>query len=1107
MAGINRRDFFKMIGVTSAASVAGCDARVPTENVLPYVVQPRDITPGVVTYYATACGGCAAGCGTVARVREGRVILVEGNTEDPVTRGGICAAGTAAVQDTYDPDRLQGPTDGGKSTSWDAVTEKVGAAVKGAGRGGVAWLGRYRTGSLGRLIGDFVEASKGTAVHWEPLGYAAIAGATEAAFGVAGVPRYAYDDAHTIVSFGAEFLHTWLAPVAHAKSWARARDPENGGVIAQFFAIEPRVSNTSARADTWWGVAPGTEAEVARGLAKLVAGKKGNAQVAGKYLASADPKAAASAAGIEFSKLEALADKLAAGPSVIFPGGASTVGAGDLAVATLVLNAVCENFGKTVLLGARHDLGPVHAYADVEKLLADCTAGKIKVLFLDGLDPVFSLPEDAGVAKALTAVPTLVIFGNSVPEGAPGSAILLPPGSAAETWGDTGSVLGRHGLQQPAMLPLYDTRSVGDSLLAIAVAAGLEDPVREEASEDEEEDGKPGKGKRGKRGKGPKAGVEPEAGAEGDEDEEEEIAPPKLGGSDAVASFKAVDFQRYIAGRWYSELFTGDRPSRDDFTGWWRDCLQRGGFYPGVSAEPDVSLRASKLEAPAAPAKAAGDYALTLFPHSLLHDGRHANKAWMQEIPHPMSGFTWGTWAEISPGTAEKLGVTGKDTVRVSNDQGTFELGVRISKGMRDDAVGVVLGNGHEAGNRYSKGWGVNPVRLLKAAKDARSGDMVWSSAGVSLSRGQSENPLECLKGSEGMDDRPVALDSYYEDVLKTKGGNRSDLAAIHRMPEDQRLVDIGVHDMFPEPEHPKYRFALHFNLDNCTGCGACETACMAENNIPAVGPRQHQKHRYMNWIRLSRFWEGEGENPDVRFIPVMCQHCSHAPCEGVCPVLATYHNIDGLNAMVYNRCVGTRYCANNCPYAARRFNYHTFRWPETYTLMLNPAVSTREMGVMEKCTFCIQRIRDAKGEYRGTAETAPDSALRRLTACAAACPSDAITFGNRKDAEAEVAKLNEHPRTYTLFGELNTKPGVQYMTKINFHRTDSGHHGGGGHGDDHGDSHGDSHGDAGAHGAAEDHGAGAGEHGKAKGKAGGEGKAKGKAGGKSKADAHGDHH
>jgi molybdopterin-containing oxidoreductase family iron-sulfur binding subunit len=298
--------------------------------------------------------------------------------------------------------------------------------------------------------------------------------------------------------------------------------------------------------------------------------------------------------------------------------------------------------------------------------------------------------------------------------------------------------------------------------------------------------------------------------------------------------------------------------------------------------------------------------------------------------------------------------------------------------------------------------------------------------------------------------------------------------------------------DMYPEPEHPTYRFAMAIDLNRCNGCGACEAACYAENNIAVVGPEQVRMARRMGWIRMSRYWEGSKEHPetpDVRFQPVMCQQCSHAPCEGVCPVLATYHNLDGLNAMIYNRCVGTRYCGNNCPYSARKFNYHTYRWPDSFNLMLNPEVSPREMGVMEKCTFCIQRIRSFKDSKKdrfgfigsqesgtifkkankiekvldelkradkphGDSEVAKamnmkplvlrqlkdqigDQAkyekmtLPKLTACAQACPTEAITFGNKNNPNSTVAKLFKHERSYRMLNELNTKPGVTYLAKI----------------------------------------------------------------------------
>jgi len=329
-------------------------------------------------------------------------------------------------------------------------------------------------------------------------------------------------------------------------------------------------------------------------------------------------------------------------------------------------------------------------------------------------------------------------------------------------------------------------------------------------------------------------------------------------------------------------------------------------------------------------------------------------------------------------------------------------------------------------------------------------------------------------------DGRPIANLVTVKEAVEHTTGAAGSIVHLHEIPVDPRLKAQGLNDMFPEPQHPTYRFALAFDTNSCNGCMACVVACNLENNIPFIGPEQFNRGRTMTWIRMDRFWEGAGEHPDVRHLPALCQHCAHAPCEGVCPVLATYHNLDGLNAMIYNRCVGTRYCANNCPYTSRRFNYHTFAWPESMHLMLNPDVSVREMGVMEKCTMCIQRTRSVKDAWRDVAfenredgkpvsvTGVPDKALVALTACASACPTGAITFGNAKDAESTVSKQFASPRAYTLLGELNTKPGVRYMAKVRHdYVASSGHHGaaaahGGG---------AEKHGGSGEHGGAEKHG------------------------------------
>jgi len=1019
MAKMNRRDFFKVVGTSSAAGLAACDAKVPAEQIYPYVVTPEQIVPGQPTFFSTTCGGCSEQCSVVARHREGRVVYVGRNPDSELSYG-VCAAGIASVQDTYDPDRTTAPT-----KPWADLYGEIGAKLS---AGGVAWLGRYRTGSLSKLIGDFSTATSATRLHWEPMGYESLVAATELAFGTRTAPRYVLDGTHTIVSFGADFLHTWLAGGDHNRGWKAARDPSSGH-IAQFFAIEPRISSTSAKADTWWASRPGTESGVARALAKLVADKK-SSQVGQDYLAGVNPQAEADKAGIPLAKLDALADKLAAGPSVVFPGGVTTAGtdATDLAVATLVLNAVCGNVGDTdahsVRLSGSRNLGDVATGGQVRSLLSDCAAGKVKTLFIDGLDLDFNLPADAGVSDALSKVETLVVLGASLPQGMPENAILLPTSSDLESWGDAEPVHGVHHLQQPAMAVRNDTQSVGDIVLSIAKAASLATPALS-------------------------AGTNPD----GTPIEGDDIiaASTMLGTKKAIATFEAPDFHHYVAGRWFADIYTGQA----GFSRWWNKSLQKGGT--ATNAESVGSKLASDLPAPTPAALVDSGKALLIYPHPTIFDGRNANKAWLQEVPEPLSGYTWGTWIEVSPNTASELGVTNEDHLSVTVGNNSVSGQVFVSPGMRDDAVAVVAGNGHTEGGRYSKDRGSNPLHLLSAeTQDAHTGAFSYLGGSATLARVEGDGMMRSLTGGGDMDGRPVALASHVDKVLHAdENAEPGSLAPTLVIPKDPR-IDPDNYSMYPEPEHPNFRFAMSIDLDTCTGCSACEVACASENNVPIVGPLQQKRGRYMGWIRTDRFWEGEGEHPDVRIMPVMCQQCSHAPCEGVCPVLATYHNLDGLNAMIYNRCVGTRYCANNCPYSARRFNFHTFRWPDAYSLMLNPEVSTREMGVMEKCTFCVQRIRATKYEHRANGTTPTDSELSRLTACADACQADAITFGNLKDETSEVYAKFQDPRAYTLFGELNTKPGIRYLTKVQFHATDDGHHGGG-HGDDsHGD---DSHG------------------------------------------------
>ncbi len=1021
MSKLNRRDFMKVAGVTAAAGAVACDPRVPMENVLPYVAQPDQIVPGTPTFFSTLCNECPTGCGVIARNREGRIVKLDGNPDHPANQGSLCSRGTQGILATYSPDRFAGPMVDGAASDWDKATAAAVAAVKGARSSGkqVAWLGQSRTGATGALVKSFMAALGARPLFWEPTsGVDSLRGATKRLFGLDTVPSFELAGAHTILSFGAEVLSTW-GGIDLRKGWADSRDPAKGGFVSRTICIEPRAGNTSAMADHHFACTPGSESAVAFAISGLIKAKKD-----GRAAKAQD------VGGIPAAKIDQIVAWMTEAPSVALPGGVHTsANPGQLADAVLAINLLAGNIGKTVTFGQTPNVADFCTHKDVQALIADCKAGKVGVLFLDGADPVYQLPAELGAEAALAGV-QIIAFSNEPSDSLNAKAIVLPPGTTLESWGDAEATTGWHTLQQATMNPLKDTRQMGDVLLAVAKSAGIVPAPVPVAAETE----------------APAAGAEAEAAA----GEEAEAVP--MAAAVVLPTLDAADFRTWLMGWWKAVVQpkSGGTGSFDDF---WVAALKRGGFFVKAPRTGAEVKDFSPGESPKV-IGGTGDKTLMVFPHPFLHDGRHANKPWAQEVPEPLSSFTWGTWVEIHPNTAAQLGLEDDDAVVVTTEKGSVEVGWFGSPGIREDSVAVVMGNGHKASGRYTR-FGANPMALLPDDADAYGAQRLVTKA--SISKGGKHAMTQYI-GNIDQDGRGINYVVSKEDL--GKGYDEHTIFNLHHPPVDERLKKAGLTDMYPEPAHPTYRFAMAIDLNRCTGCGACETACFAENNLPIVGPEQIALSRHMGWLRLSRYWEGEGETPDVRFQPVMCQHCSHAPCEGVCPVLATYHNLDGLNAMVYNRCVGTRYCANNCPYTARRFNYHTYKWPESYNLMLNPDVSTREMGVMEKCSFCVHKLREVKDQYRDLGKTAPDAALQKVTACASACPTDAITFGNANDVGGKVAKLFKNERAYAMLGELNTKPGVRYLARVNHIESlaAKAHHGsshGGGHGEDHGGGHG----------------------------------------------------
>ena len=411
--------------------------------------------------------------------------------------------------------------------------------------------------------------------------------------------------------------------------------------------------------------------------------------------------------------------------------------------------------------------------------------------------------------------------------------------------------------------------------------------------------------------------------------------------------------------------------------------------------------------------------ALTLIAYPSLHflDGRGANRPWLQEIPDPLLKTAWGSGAEMTPETAAAIGAQDGQLVTLESDHGAVDATVVLNPHLHPGVVAIQIGQGHTDFGRYATGRGVNPMVLLDPEPEATSGGPRWAGTRVDATPRELHRPVARLQQTFDQDGREIA-----------QAVSRAALDAGDVHPDEPHF------SLYPEHEHPTHRWGMAIDLNSCNGCNACVTACYAENNVPVLGADRMVRGRTMSWLRIERFVETRpaasgGEQVDSRFLPMLCQHCDHAPCESVCPVYATYHNEEGLNAQIYNRCVGTRYCSNNCPYKVRRFNWWDPEFPEPLNLQLNPDVTVRSAGVMEKCTFCVQRIQEGKDRARDEHRPVQDGDV--TPACAQTCPAQAIVFGDLNDPDSRVSQLSAADRGYHALGVLNTRPAVTYLKKV----------------------------------------------------------------------------
>lgn len=964
---VNRREFFKVVGIGGAtAAMVGCSVE-PPETLIPYVVSPEEIIPGQATWYATVCRECPAGCGMVVKTREGRAIKAEGNPDHPVNRGRLCARGQASLQGLYNPDRIRQPLRKGKDGTWHPISWEEGeglladrlATLKGQGNR-IACATSLLTGSLDTLVDWWLRAvGGGSRLRYEAVNYESLTEANRAAFGIAAIPTYNLERAELILSFGADFLETWLSPVEYARQFASMRTYREGR-MGRFAYIGPRLSLTGANADEWIAVHPGTEGLLALGMIHVIIAEGLATSLPGpeeaalqKLVLPFTPPLVAEQAGVSPDKVRALARAFARTRPTLAVADPKTSNGTETCLAVNLLNYVVGNVGETIHFGPTAAAGRISPYREMRNLVEAMERGEVSLLLLSGVNPVFTLPEGERFRNALDKVSLVVSFASFLDETANASHVILPDHTFLESWGDHIPWEGVSGLQQPAMRPLYDTRAFGDVLISVAKRVGLEQ------------------------------------------------------------QFPWTNFYAYLRAQW-KEHHQQLHPEKD-FETFWAEGLQRGGLFQSAPSRP-VRPDPERFPHQATPPKLVGETeGLTLIPYPSLafYDGRTANRPWLQELPDPLTQIVWDSWLEIHPADAKRLGIKAGDLLRVESSFGMVELPAHLYAGVRPGTAAVPTGQGHTTFGRYADGRGANPIPLLPPDPEVLSGGLPWIATRVTVARTGQRHPLVSTEGSDRPHDREI-IQTISLATLQSGGHAKA----------HPHLLQV-----YPEHPHPEHRWGMAIDLNACIGCGACVTACYAENNIPVMGKEEVAKGREMSWIAVQRVNVGGSHKPDDQFIPMLCQHCDNAPCEPVCPVYATYHNSGGLNVQVYNRCVGTRYCSNNCPYKVRRFNWYTAEWPEPLHLQLNPDVTVRTMGVMEKCTFCVQRIQ--VGTLTAKAENRPVRDGEIIPACAQTCPTRAIVFGDLKDSESEVSHASGNPRRYHVLEHLNTQPAITYLKKI----------------------------------------------------------------------------
>ncbi len=889
--------------------------------------------------------------------------------------------GQASLHGLYNPDRFHGPRLRNTAGGFDPITwergeailaKKLSEAVSKGGSGRIVVMTDLVTGSLRDLTGMWLNemGQKEGHIIYETWSYEPLRKANQVVFGHDGIPSYRLDEIDFLISFNAGFLETWISNLEFARQYGSFHPIRNETKNA-FVFVGPRLSMTANNADLWIPTYPGTEYAVGLGILRAIL----------------DDNLAADLPAERRAALASMVDNWPVAKA------AATAGCDPG-----LIGAVAKRFAEAV--------NPLAIAEGLSQCLPNATETAVAANLLCTLKPAtlsnldFNRESSYGMCARADQVKALA---DRMRSGEVDVLILQgvnPVFSLPKSWDFAGAMDAVPFVA--GFSPAID-ETVGRAHLVLPTNYSFESWG----------DYSPRPGVTGF--------MQPVMGPVFDTRHMGDIlisTGKKVKGEE---SFPFKDFYDALQGYWTRISAEAGIESFDDF---WQKTVMQGGYWPEqAGAPPALSLPVPSFNFAEPEQKPGGDLPLVIYPTVQFFDGRMANHLWVQEIPDPMTQVTWGGWLEIHPKTAAKLNLAKGDLLEVKTDHGTIRIPALPIYTVPEGVIAVPVGQGHSGFGRFAEGLPANPFELLAPGIDTATGAIERKGLNPEIKKTGETFAIANTDGSFFQHGRDFAMAMSLEE--------RNRMAAAGEAPELYYPLPDGYRkskDFYPRQEYKEYRWAMVVDLDRCIGCSACVAGCYSENNVAVVKREQVLKGREMSWIRVQRYFDDDGKA--AKWLVMLCQHCDNAPCEYVCPIFAPHHSNEGLNNQIYNRCFGTRFCSQNDPYKVRRFNWFTFTRPEPLKWQLNPDVTVRQKGVMEKCSFCVQRIIEAKLDAKAKGlQKVGDGDF--TTACAQTCPTGALIFGSLLDPESRVSKLIKDVRAYQVLAHLNTKPAVIYLKRV----------------------------------------------------------------------------